>query len=219
MQYCPKCKVHIRGNKRCCPLCEGSLTGSPSDPAFPALEQRRFSFSLIFKVCLFLFVIVEVVMMMINIMTHFQYHLPGLIMMWAPFVLLDLGVAFYYRGNIIKLISGQAYVLMAVCFLIDRHNGHLSWSIQWVIPATLLSLTIVTIIIGYAVGLRMVDYMIYLALDVLLSVLQLIPVYLGINTMPYAAVISVGVMIVIAAFVVIFRSRDLGNAFSKYMNV
>ena len=59
MQYCPKCKVHIRGNKRCCPLCEGSLTGSPSDPAFPALEQRRFSFSLIFKVCLFLFVIVS----------------------------------------------------------------------------------------------------------------------------------------------------------------
>ena len=174
---------------------------------------------LLFRICLFAFVIVEVITMMIHTMTGFRYHLPALVMMWAPFVLLDLGIALYYRGNIVKLISYQAYAIMVVCAFIDHGNGHLSWSIQWVIPSTLLSLVIVTIIIGYGVGLRMVDYMIYLAVDVLLSLLQLIPVFLGINRVPYAAVICVSVLIIIAAFVVIFRPKEVGNAFSKYMSI
>lgn len=219
MQYCPKCKIHIRGDKRCCPLCEGSLGGTPEDPAFPVLKKRKYSYVLLFKICIFAFIVTEVVMLMIQAMTGFHYHLPGVIMMWAPFVLLDLLVAIYYRGNIIKLITNQAYIVMAVCAFIDYGDGHLSWSIEWVIPATLLSLVLVTIIIGYGVGLRMVDYMIYLIMDVILSLLQLIPVVMGINRRPYAAVVSAGVMVVIAAFVVIFRPRELGNAFSKYMNV
>ena len=219
MQYCPKCKIHIRGNKKCCPLCEGSVKGTPGDPAFPALKQRKYSVLLSFKICAFIFVLVEVAMMITGFLTGFRYHLPGLIMTWAPFVLLDLLVALYYRGNIIKLVSYQAYVIMAVCAFIDYGDGYPGWSLHWVIPTTLLSLLIVTIIIGYGVGLHMVDYMIYLLVDVVLSLLQLIPVFLGINKVPYAAVISVGVMIVVAAFVVLFRPRELGNAFSKYMNV
>ncbi|MBQ9157487.1 MAG: hypothetical protein IJ137_12000 [Eubacterium sp.] len=219
MQYCPKCKIHIRGDKRCCPLCEGSIEGNPDNPAFPTLKKRRYPIRLMFKICLFLFVIVEVVSMMIHIMTGFRFHLPVLFMMWAPFVLLDLCVALYYRGNIIKLISYQAYAVMAVCAFIDYGDGKMGWSLNWIIPATLLSLTIVTIIIGYGVGLRLVDYMIYLLVDVILAVLQLIPVLLGINRVPYMAIASVGIMLVVAAFVVIFRPRELGNAFSKYMNM
>ncbi len=219
MQYCPKCKVHIRGNKRCCPLCEGSISGVPEDPGFPTLKKRKYSYLLLFKICLFAFVITEVAMLMLQFMTGFRFHLPGIIMMWAPFVLLDLLVAIYYMGNVIKLISCQAYVVMAVCLFIDWSDRHLTWSIQWVIPATLLGLVLVTIIIGTAMGLRMVDYMIYLIIDGILALLQMIPVILGINELPHLAVASAGVMVVIAAFVVIFKPRDLGNAFSKYMNL
>ena len=31
MQYCPKCKVKVRGYKTECPLCQGRLTGTPED--------------------------------------------------------------------------------------------------------------------------------------------------------------------------------------------
>ena len=219
MQYCPKCKVHIRGDKRCCPLCEGSVEGTPENPAFPVLKKKKYSTQLLFKICLFLFVIVEVVMMMINLMSGFPFHIPGLIMMWAPFVLLDRCVAIYYRGNVVKLVTYQAYAVMIICAFIDYGDRQLTWSLYWIIPATLLCLAIVTIIIGYGVGLHMVDYMIYLLFDVMVALLQLIPVILGYNKVPYMTVVSVGIMIVIAAFVVIFRPRELENAFSKYMNV
>ena len=219
MQYCPKCKVHIRGNKQCCPLCEGSINGEPEDPAFKKKKNRKYSYLLLFRICLFIFVITEVVMLTFQFMTGFRFHFPGLIMTWAPFVLLDLLVAIYYRGNIIKLISCQAYIVMAVCIYIDRLEKPLTWSIQWVVPSTLLGLVLVTIIIGAVLGLRMVDYMIYLIIDVILGLLQMIPVILGINKVPYMAIASAGVMVILAAFVAIFKPRDLGNAFSKYMNV
>ena len=41
MQYCPKCRVKIRGNKSCCPLCRATLTGEGEDGAFPVLRQFR----------------------------------------------------------------------------------------------------------------------------------------------------------------------------------
>lgn len=219
MQYCPKCKVHIRGDKRCCPLCQGSVRGNPQDPAFPVMKKRKYSIVLLFKVCLFLFVLTEVAMLMIDMMTGFRFHLPSLIMTWAPFVLVDLLVAIYYRGNVIKILSCQAYVVMAVCFFIDLHDGRLTWSIRWVIPSTLLGLVLATILIGYLAGLHLKDYLIYLVIDMVLTLLQLIPVVMGINDVPYMAIATAGVMIVIAAFVVIFKPKDLSNAFSKYMNL
>ena len=32
MQECKKCKITIRGNKKCCPLCQGRLNGEPEEP-------------------------------------------------------------------------------------------------------------------------------------------------------------------------------------------
>ena len=59
MQYCPKCKIQIRGNKACCPLCQGKLTKDPQDPAFPALKHRIVTSFSIIKVSTFLFLVLE----------------------------------------------------------------------------------------------------------------------------------------------------------------
>ncbi len=219
MLYCPKCNVDIRGDKICCPLCQGRLTGAAGNAAFPILKERKYSLKLMVKICIFLLVVLEVVMMTIQIITGFQYQTPNVIMMWALFVAVDLCVAMYFRGNIIKLGSLQGYAIIILCLILDWHDRRMSWSFNWAIPITLVCLAIITIFVGYAAGLRMVDYMIYLVIDVLLALLQIIPVVLKLNTIPHAAIISMGIMIIVAAFVFIFRSRELRNAVTKYMNI
>ena len=41
MQYCPKCKVNIRGEKYCCPLCQGKIKEIDDniDEPFPTLPH------------------------------------------------------------------------------------------------------------------------------------------------------------------------------------
>ena len=219
MQYCSKCNVRIRGHKRCCPLCQGTLSGSPEDAAFPPLKKRKYSIITSFKIALFILVTLEVVLMVIQLMTGFRFRTPGVIMAWAPLVLVDLCLAFYFRGNLLKLISYQAYLIMAFCLCLDRMDGIFGFSICWAIPITLVCLTLAIIMAGLVLGLHMADYMIYLIINIILALLQLLPVLLGQNPFPYPAVISIGIMVILASFVVIFRPRDLGNAFSKYMNV
>ena len=61
MQYCPKCRISIRGNKTECPLCGGRVTGEPEPGGFPILERNRFSHMSVVKVgtfCLLTFFII-----------------------------------------------------------------------------------------------------------------------------------------------------------------
>ena len=56
MQHCSKCNIDIRGNKSCCPLCQGNLIGEPEDPAFPVLPERRLSRGMFLRICVFIFI-------------------------------------------------------------------------------------------------------------------------------------------------------------------
>ena len=41
MLYCGKCKVHVTGTPRRCPLCQGELTGAPEgEDSFPRVPLR-----------------------------------------------------------------------------------------------------------------------------------------------------------------------------------
>ena len=67
--------------------------------------------------------------------------------------------------------------------------------------------------------LHLVDYVIYIALDVILACLQLIPLSLHDNPFPIFAVITLGVILVYAVAIVIFRTRDLKSASGKWFHV
>ena len=60
MQYCPKCRINIRGNKSCCPLCQGELAGEPAEDVFPVLVPRKISQASLLKIATFCFAAVEI---------------------------------------------------------------------------------------------------------------------------------------------------------------
>ena len=52
MQYCQKCWIIIRGNKRCCPLCQSNLSGEPDEDVFPDLVRKKVSSVMLTRICL-----------------------------------------------------------------------------------------------------------------------------------------------------------------------
>ncbi len=220
MQECPKCNITIRGNKECCPLCKGSLTGKPEDPAFPVIRPKKVGRVTFLKISAFL------TLVSIIVLTLLAFLLPedkndwvSMVIICILFAFTDVCLVIYYKRNALRVMTTQFYLVLLLVFLIDLKTGAHGFSVSFVWPAGLILLLLFTLITGRICGLELGDYMIYLVLDVLLSFVQLIPGAARYNVFPALAWTSIAAMLVFAAFIIIFRFRELKNASSKYLNM
>ena len=67
--------------------------------------------------------------------------------------------------------------------------------------------------------LRLEEYIIYLGVAMVLSMLQIIPVLSGVNPMILPAVLCMAIMLILGCGAVIFRFRDLRSAAEKLFNL
>ncbi|MCR5453085.1 MAG: hypothetical protein K6F00_10690 [Lachnospiraceae bacterium] len=219
MQKCNKCRITIRGEKRSCPLCGGRIEGEAENPAFPVLERKAVTTSVFIKMCLFIAVVSEITLGAITVLNMDLFFATGIAAVSILFVLADIFISAYYRGNVIKLVTLQTYLIMFAVYDIDRHFSGRRWSLQYVIPFLFIILMLVTVIIGKSEGLLVRDYVIYIIVDVVLGSLQMIHVINGVNDFPIPAVISAGFLLIMAAYITIFKFNDLKNASMKYLNM
>ena len=223
MQYCPKCKVNIRGNKAGCPLCQGHLTQTPEDPAFPVLKRNKVTSITIIRVSAFAFLTLEIIMAAI---WYLSAHELGHGFPWVPIVMaggvagwVDLLLALYLRNNVLKIITAETYIAMVIDLVIDRMTGFIGWSVIWMIPVTFIGLAAATLSIGMGTRMRLEDYIIYLAADAVFCMLQIIHILNGMNHFIWPAAICIVLYMIMTAGALVFRSRDLKNASAKYFNV
>ncbi|HIS81197.1 MAG TPA: hypothetical protein IAB52_07005 [Candidatus Scatomonas merdavium] len=219
MLYCSKCGISIRGNKRCCPLCQGELTGTPSEAAFPTLKRARITSLSLVKLFTFLFIALEIVWSAVGFLADFT-------LAWVPFAMagtlvawLDAVLAVYFRNNVVKNITIQVYLVMIGGFVIDRFTGFHGWSVQWLIPCCFLGLVTTTIALGRGLPLRLEEYILYLAVDMVLSLLQTIFLVMGMNAFVWPAVISMAALLILGVAALLFRFRDLKNASEKLFHM
>ena len=239
MQYCPKCKVHIRGEKKNCPLCQGNLKKSEKptqdqegveriddafiafeqDNPFPVLKKRIVSTVTFFKIVAFLALALILAMLTTFYLSVYTYTWTLIVCVTAIAVWADLGIAAYYRNNAVKLVNTQGWILMIASFFIDRFFGNRGWSLHWVIPFIFLFLAVVTLIIERVSGLRIEEYLMYVVANIFLSFLQMIFVKNGMNTYIYPAVISISLLLILGLGLFIFKGKELCLAWQKYFHL
>jgi hypothetical protein len=221
MQYCPKCKVKIRGKKSCCPLCQGKLReeeGQLNAP-FPTLKKKKISNITFLKVITFIFIASEIIFGTINIQTDSAYPFIGVTMLGIFAAWITALTTMYLRNNLIKVITWEVVVAIIVDIYIDLQTGFHAWSVNWMVPATLIGLAIATFIIAGVQKLRLDEFILYLILDLGMALLQFIFIKNGMNTFTWPAVISIMVYLVMISGLVIFRFGDLVHATSKFFNM
>lgn len=221
MQYCPKCKVNIRGSKRCCPLCQGKIkkTDEEVNAAFPTLPLRKISNISFLKICTFIAVALEIVFISINIMTKGEYSFIGPVILGIPVAWITVVTTVFLRNNILKVITWEAVAAIIIDVYIDVKTGFNGWSFNWMIPMTLTALLIATIAIANAIKLRLDEYILYIVLDLVMAVVQIIFIRNGMNAYPWPTVISIMIYLILFAAVLIFRFKDLKNASGKMFNI
>lgn len=221
MQICPKCKVKIRGNKACCPLCQGKLKEAEGEiaPSFPTIKKKSISNITFLKVCTFLFVALEIIFIALDIMTKREYSFMGVVMLGILVGWITIATTVYIRNNIIKVVTWEVVVAIVVDIYIDLHTGFHGWSVNWMVPSTLVALAIVTIVIAAILKLRLDEYIFYIILDLVMALLQIIFIKNGMNTFPWPAAVSIVAYLILVSALVIFRFRDLSNASQKMFNM
>ncbi len=221
MQVCKKCNVKIRGHKECCPLCQGILSEAEGDenPSFPVLEKKKISSITFIKVCTFIFIATEIVFCTINIMTEGQYPFMGPVILGILVAWIDIIATMYLRNNLIKVITFEVLVAIAVDYYVDYKTGFHGWSVMWMVPLTLIGLAIVTIITAHVQKLRLDEYIMYIVFDFVMALCQIFFIKRDINQFPWPAVISIMMYMILIAALIIFRFRDLKNASEKMFNI
>ena len=226
MQYCPNCKVRIRGNKAHCPLCEREVvnidvnddvdTGGDRDAAdtemameddpFVRLPSPRVSFMLMVRTVTFVCVTLEILLGAAQIISGSSGWLLA-IMLFILLGWIDFQAALYYRNNLIRMLTTQAYIIMGICLLIAAYTRTGSWAVSWVVPIMFGILIIVTFGAAKLQGMELHEYILYPVFDVLMSMLQIIPVALGRNPVRAPAVLCISMMLILARSFLIFRNR------------
>ena len=227
MNYCPKCDIVIRGNKACCPLCQGKPGKAPDGiylwesagvEAFPVVE-RKISSVTFMKLATFLFLTLEICFGAVRGLIGWDKTWVHLVMLGILVGWVDVLIVMYLRSNIIKLLTVEVYVAIVIDIYVDYMTHMHGWSLAWVMPFALIGLGIATAIIALATGLRPSEYVQYIALNALFSLLQIIPIRMGLNPITIPAVSCIACYLIYMAAVVVFLSKDLKTALSRRFNL
>lgn len=219
MQYCPKCKMQIRGHKRCCPLCQGPLTGEPEEGSFPVIERPKIARVTFMKLVTFTALSVFVVLLALAILLPSSAPVLPWVFFFTLFAWIDIGTGVVMRHNVIKQITFQIYFAMLATLIIDHWFGRIGWSVSFVLPFAFVGLIASQILIAKVTHLSLETYATYLFFDVILSQLQWITVLNGINRIPAPAVITMCAILIGAIAGVLFKWNELKTSLEKWFNV
>ncbi len=208
------------GEKKICLLCGSTLTGSEiKESVFPKLQPGQAPNWFALRLSLFLTVAVAVICVTVNASTTPDKWwsllvVAGLCSLWCT-----VGLAFYKRRNVPKLILWQVGWISGLSILWDILTGFHRWSVNFVIPIVctlaLIGMTMLARVTRRDIG----DYVIYLITDILWSISAFLLILCGVLTVVLPTYICLGTSILLLSALIIFRGRTLWAEISRRMHI
>lgn len=197
---------------------EKPQAASYDDDPFIRLPSPKVSFKLMIRMVTFVCISLEILLGAAQIISGgsgwFLAAMIFVLLAWA-----DFRIAVYYRSNLIRMLTIQGYIIMAACLIIANISKTGSWAVTWVVPLMFCLLIAVTFAAAKAQEMDLHEYILYPAFDVLMSLLQIIPIAHGTNPMPAPAVLCIALMLILVSGLIIFRGRMLREAAEKYLHI
>lgn len=178
MSKCRQCNVNILDKTSICPLCNCVVEQDEhASNKYPDIRIRTRKLNVAVRIFLFVAIIVEVLLVYLN----WKYYngMPWSLIVGAGFAYLYFVARFAilndsanYRSKFLTLtFFGVLYVI-----LIDYVIGYHGWSVNYVLPGSLLFVD-VFIIISMSVNRR--NWQSYIMLEILMVILSAIPLILS----------------------------------------
>lgn len=220
MQYCEHCKVHIRGNRKYCPLCQNPLSGngSQAEEVFPIIPET-YQYNIILRVMIFISISTIVISMAINSIFPVDVNWPmfiisGILCMW-----ISLAIVIRKRHNIPKTITWQVAAISILAVIWDWRIGWKGWSLDYVIPVACVGAMIVMAITAKVMRLAVRNYLIYFLLDGIFGFLPVIFLLFHLLNVKYPSIICVAVSLISISALALFQGENMKEELDKKMHI
>ncbi|WMJ87553.1 DUF6320 domain-containing protein [Anaerocolumna sp. MB42-C2] len=220
MQYCEHCKVHIRGNRKYCPLCQNTLSGlgSEEEELFPDIPVT-YQYNLMIRVMMFISISIVVVSLAVNAMFPVNVNWPMFIIFGILCIWISLAMVIRKRHNIPKSVIWQVGVISVLAVLWDWKTGWRGWSLDYVIPIVCVVAMIVMYITAKIMRLGVRDFIIYIVLDSIFGIIPILFLLLNLLHVKYPSVISISISVLSLAAVILFEGDNIREELNKRMHL
>jgi hypothetical protein len=221
MRYCENCGLHVTGVADRCPLCQGVLTGEPDGPdRFPALPPRPKAPWFALRLLALGTVAAAAICIAVNI--SFPSHggwslvvLAALLTGW-----LTVGLAIRKRGNPLKAMIWQVFVVSALVLGWDIGTGFSGWSVDFVMPILAMCSLVAMAVLGRILRRQLLEYLFYMVLNILLGlVLPLVLLLTGTVRVVYPSLACIVVSVIALAALLLFRGKAVQSELSRRMHL
>ncbi|MCI8629656.1 MAG: hypothetical protein HFE57_09230 [Firmicutes bacterium] len=208
MYECKQCHIKIKGNIKCCPLCQSELHGTPEQNVFPVIHMQPPLSQKMFRMGLFITLVALAVCVGINLSRPQDgwwvlFVLAGSACFWF-----SVSIAMKKWHNIPKNILWQFVILSILAVFWDIKTGYRGWSLNYVLPFLCIGAIISTTLLAYILKLHTSEYILYLMLDAISALIPLILLLKHKLNVLYPSAICVSVSMIVFGVLFLFR-RDL----------
>lgn len=219
MKYCEKCGVSVRGEKERCPLCNAVLQGEPEASGFPELPNEHKRRRLWISILALVSVTACVVCLLLNFMFRERgpwslFVLGGTLCMWVM-----LGIALHKQRNIPKTLVWEVFIATLLCVWWDHFTGWNRWSINFVMPIICMGAMVTLVFMFRLFHVPSGSLIVYLLVDFLLGVVQMVLLLSGWITVPLPSLLCVGVSLIMLAAMLIFRGRHVREELRRRLHM
>lgn len=221
MQHCVKCNVDIAGNKSCCPLCQGKLLGegNENDEVFPKHHKKKNTMNFFIKLVTLICVVGIIACIVINISVSPNilwsgFTTAGIFCGWCIFM-----IGILKKHNIFKNISCHMLNSCVMVLIWDYFTGKHGWSVDYVFPC-ICSVAVITVFIYGIINRRPAnEYLIYLLLDGMFSLIPLVFLINGMVKIVLPSAICIGIGSIAIAGVLIFKGAYILAELNRRMHL
>ena len=227
---CQKCGLTFSVERVYCPLCKKRIIDEGTEDSsikedfdvFPVTQKKQADF-IFMKIVTFAALAAVIVAGMVDRMMVLSDRT------WQPiFFLVVIGVAGGYAllivgqrkwKNIRKMVMYEVIIGMILCIAYDWYTGWKGWSVQIVLPLTVVGMNLLYFILGFVDRKHQTDYGIYFLLTIIATVFVVILVCVGVmhNTMLVTVTTGIGVLLLIAK--IIFQGKTFLSELSRRLHV
>ena len=228
---CPNCGVLLFSHPMICPLCScvteelekedetkaRELFGE--NAPYPNVHARQKLLRFILKLVLFIFVVAEVVMVMINYFTGTSYPWSLITGFSMFYIYLFLIYWVSHDSGFAAKVGLQFLITMLFLFEIDYWNGMRGWSLQWAIPSIILLGDGLVLFLMMLNRSRWQSYMLLLLLMAVCSVIDVALYFFEIIGGVTLPLISVCVTSLYFFGAMLFGGSRAGNELSRRFHI